>query len=759
MKLFKFCIILILGTNCYAQKTQTVRVKIIDAQTMVGVESATVNIEKYSLNAIADKSGDAVFNNVPIGRLEIKVSSVGYATKLVKELLLESSKELILTINLEADSKNLNQITVTAASENTSGAIMGINTITSEQIFRLPATFFDPARLAFSFAGVANTNDQANGMSIRGNAPEALQWRLEGIEIVNPNHLSNAGTFSDQPTQTGGGTNILSAQLLGNMNFLSGTFPAGYGNALGGVMDMRFRVGNNNKHEHTVQIGLIGLDLSSEGPLNKNKKSSYLINYRYSFTGILGLMGVDFGGESIKFQDLAFNLNFPTKKLGTFMIFGMGGNSSNEFVPDSDQKNWTSEKDFNNIDFNSRMALVGVSHNIGLNNSWNIKTVIANSGLENLRSVYVTNPAVSTSSYNYQARNIISFSSILSGNILKNLGLKSGINVSHYFNEYNFNNKDKSFYSSDEFVLQPFLKFNNPSQSKINYNLGLQLAYYSKSKIAHIEPRAAFSYKLNDNLKLKTAYGLHSYQPQNRYAYEYKLMPIRSHHISVGAQYDLGTSDQFSTEIFYQGLFNLPFYGDVNQFASYLNGLENLNIKAQNFNETNKGRNFGIELNYKKLLNKGLFVIVNTTLYKSQFMIFDNSYYDTRFSGNHIVNLTLGKEWQRNKDKIIGVNTRIAWLGGFRNYEIDLLNSAKEQTTVYNYRKPLNVKNPDYFRPDLRVYFKKSRTKYARTISIDIQNAASYKNQAFDYYDTFLNKVVSKKQLGLIPMFNYRWEF
>ena len=753
-----FCLLISCSFSTFAQKTQTVRTIIKEQQTNVSLPSSTVYIKKFGLSMVANDKGEAFFFNVPIGRFEIEVHSVGYETKIIKELLLESSRELVLEIDLEVNSTKLQQITVSAATQNLSGAISNINTITTEQIFRFPATFFDPARLAFSFSGVANTNDQANGMSIRGNAPDGLQWRLEGVEIVNPNHLSNAGTFSDNPTQTGGGTNIMSAQMLGNMNFLTGAFPADYANALSGVMDLRFRVGNNKKQQHTAQIGLIGVDLSSEGPLNKKKGSSYLFNYRYSFTGIMGLIGIDFGGESIKYQDISLNLNFPTKKIGTFSFFAMGGNSSNLYKPDENPKNWESEKDLNNIDFFSKMGVIGMKHTINLNKNWYLNSVIANSGLENLRSAYTTEPKINNS-YSYQAKNIISGSSILTGKLTDNLNLRTGINVSHYYNEFNRLNSGNLFYSFDEIVLQPFIKLSNLSNSLINYNIGAQVVNYGLSKSTFIEPRLAFAINTSVYHKIKLAYGLHSHQNTSRNAFSLPIKPLRSHHFSLGSQLALKNNDEISVELYYQNLFNAPVFQNRN--ISVLNGLENLmfTLDMDQSDNKNQGRNYGIELNYKKFLSKGLFALINTTLYQSQFRGVDNAYLNTRFNGNHIVNLTLGKEWEKKTGKIIGLNTRIVWLGGFRNYEINEALSATQKTTVYNYQKGLVVKNSQYFRPDLRVYFKKSKEKYARTISIDIQNFTSYKNLAFQYYDSYLKKVVSKNQLGIIPMFNYRWEF
>lgn len=83
-------------------------------------------------------------------------------------------------------------------------------------------------------------------------------------------------------TGLGGGIfTALSSQVMGNSDFFNGAFPAEYSNALSGVFDMSIRNGNNQKYEHTVQLGLLGLDLASEGPINRQKRSSYIVNYRY----------------------------------------------------------------------------------------------------------------------------------------------------------------------------------------------------------------------------------------------------------------------------------------------------------------------------------------------------------------------------------------------------------------------------------------------------------------------------------------------
>ena len=191
-------------------------------------------------------------------------------------------------------------------------AITGGRMISIEEASRFANGFDDPARLSSAFAGVAG-DVGTNAVAIRGNAPQFTQWRLEGIEIPNPTH------FADLSGLGGGFLSGLSTQVIGNSDFYNGAFPAEYSNALSGVFDMHLRNGNNQKYEHAFQVGLMGIDLASEGPINKKRGSSYLINYRFSTTSLAS--GNDI---NLKYQDLAFKLNFPTRKAGTFSIWGLG---------------------------------------------------------------------------------------------------------------------------------------------------------------------------------------------------------------------------------------------------------------------------------------------------------------------------------------------------------------------------------------------------------------------------------------------------
>ena len=93
-------------------------------------------------------------------------------------------------------------------------------------------------------------SDLYNEIVIRGNSPGGVLWRLEGIEIPNPNHFGSMGN-------SGGAISMLSSSTLNNSDFYTGAFPAEFGNATSGIFDLNMRSGNNEKRESAIMVGAL----------------------------------------------------------------------------------------------------------------------------------------------------------------------------------------------------------------------------------------------------------------------------------------------------------------------------------------------------------------------------------------------------------------------------------------------------------------------------------------------------------------------
>lgn len=748
----------------YSQKSvSTIRGYVLDADSHVPLPGATVILKNTEKGTSTDSVGAFRFDNLETGRYLVQSSFIGYKTTTQPEVLLESGKEQVITFYLTPGDTTLSEVVVHyVRTEN----LNNTHEITNEQTLRYAATYLDPARVATSLPGVASADDQANGMVVRGNGPNSTQWRLQGVEIVNPNHLSNAGTFSDRATQTGGGVNILSTQLLGTTNFLTGAYAASYGNSLGGIMDMRFRKGNDEQREFTAQAGLIGLDVAAEGPFSKKGKASYLVNYRYSFTGLLSGMGVKFGGEDIGFQDLSFSINLPTKKAGEFTVFGMGGYSKNVFKAEQDVTAWEFEKEGYNITYKNKMGAAGITHTLPIGKRTSINTTVAVSGLSTQRQGDRLSPdnmsQVLSTDIDGVEKTKLAFTTSINHRFNRKHRLLGGAYVYHDIDRLRVNERSGEMEGTS---VMPYLTWQWSLSSKFRTEIGGTYFYYGFNGKRSWEPRGALKWEVAPRNTISLSYGWHSQAqaPQvylslgsrvsnnNRY-----LDLTRAKHYGLAYEYRFLKNSSLKVEGYYQELSDVPVSISTSTY-SVLNLVEN----AVSLSLANRGagQNMGVEATWNTYLAKDFYLMVSGSIYDSKYKGVSGNWRSTRFNGNHTFSATGGKEITAKNGTIWGLNAKVLWLGGFRDTPVDAAASEAAGTTVYRTALSYTIQMKDYFRPDLRIYRKRSREKFSTTIALDMQNVSNTKNEAYSYFDSQKKQIVVRNQLGLVPIVSYRIEF
>jgi len=742
--------------------TQVVTGRVKDVSTGAALKSASVSLFQHD-NLIAGTSTDAVGQfalNAAPGRYRMEISFTGYAT-VARELLVIAGKMNVIEIELQESTTLLSEVVISPESI----AEPGVTSLSIEKTLRAPANFFDPVRMLTSYPGVVTANDQANSISVKGYSPNGVLWRLQGLDIVNPNHTANAGTLSDKPTASGGGVNILSAQLLDKTDFYSGNLPTRYGNALAGVMDMTLRPGATDKMQFTAQASLIGIDLAAEGPISKKSKSSFLANYRYSTVGLLSQLGIDFGGETINYQDISFHLNVPGKKAGNLSVFGFGGLSENKFnaKPESD---WEEEKDRYTIDYS------GTAYALGFVNQfkpgWLTLSIGASvSGQQQDRtSQGATVPYPNIYSENYESERLLISTYIKGVHKFSNKALlETGITANYLNNSMDVSTVTPlyidSFYPNvigtvSGMLWQPYINWTH-YLGKFNFNAGLRYVNFAYNNTSSWEPRLSLSRNIGSN-SITLSYGTTSQWQQ-----------VQTYLTTGNSQLPLTKSNQFTAEwrkkvstdlsivssLYYHQLTNVPIqptlfnYSLINQWEDF---------PQNNLEGTGRARNYGVETFIEKWFYGSVYFIVSGSLYESQYQNTSNKYMDSRFNGKFTSSYLAGKEWKIT-NKTFGVHARVLYNGGLRQAPVDEFASSLTGTTLFNLSQGYSINLPDYFRTDVRVSWRKNRPGYTRTLSIDIQNLTNYKNIAYLYYDTFLQSVNTKYQLGIIPVVAYRVDF
>jgi hypothetical protein len=777
---FYFLIIVLLFNEVSAQErpSQTLRGSIIDKSIKTVLAGATIElIGDINKNTIATNDGSFKFDFIPVGRYTIRVSFVGYKTITIPNIPLESGKETFLSLELEEDVTNNKEVIVQSGQNKTrpinDAALVSGRMFSVEETRRFAAGLNDPSRIAASFPGVSSSGDN-NALSIRGNSPNGLLWRMEGVEISNPNHFARVGT-------SGGGISILSAQLLANSDFLTGAFPAEFGNALSGVFDIRLRKGNNSKREFSFSASTIGIDLTTEGYFKKGSKSSYLVNYRYGFLTLMEQLGFKISDASTRYQDLSYHINLPTKNAGTFSFFGFGGLSRQHRVALNDSINFIQNPSTRSgaLDL-SNTGAIGLVHTIRIGNKTSLNTTYSSNGT-NYReedNFYnkISGPLIVTRNNRFRETNAI-LSIVATHKLSKKNVLKIGFNTNgknFFLNQREAVSnvlKDKVKEEGNTRVSQYYMQWKWDPSNKIRFQLGLHGQHLSLNQTAALEPRIGVRIQTGKNQFFSAGYGLHSQiQPLGNYFARIKvgndsIQPNKNLDFSKAGHYVVGYSFQFEEnwnfklEGYYQSLYNIPVSASTLTSFSLINQEDNYVIAA--LNNKGKGKNYGVELTLERFWNDQFYFLSTLSLYQSKYQASDLIWRNTRFNSNSIFSVTTGKEWnlRAKKTSTIAIDLKITNYGGVRVTPINLPQSIIRRTTVLDNTRIYEEKLPNIFRVDLQLQWKTNYNKMTGSFIAGVQNLTNRKNPVSQSYDPLTRGIRYNYLLGLIPVVGYKVDF
>ncbi len=765
---------------------QTVRGKVVDKDSKVplagvGIKIISGDTEKTTLSSV---DGYFRIEKVPIGRHELVCSYLGFEPLVIPQLLLSSAKEMVLNIEMTEAMNALGTVTVSGFTDRQAPlnemAMISARSFTVEETSRYAAGNFDPARMAQNLAGVTITDDISNEIVIRGNSPKGLLWRLEGIEINNPNHFGEEGS-------SGGGVSMISANVLANSDFYTGAFPAEYGNALSGVFDLQFRKGNTEKKEYAFMVGILGTEFSFEGPFSKKSSASYLVNYRYSTLALLEQIGINPAGDNPtpKYQDLAFNLYFPASRAGSFSLFGIMGYSYQNGIAQKDSLTWDSYQDKFNRKNSYSSASVGLKNLKTLNNRAYVKNIIALSwsdirdNSDTLDYDYQPNVYARDRFLNYTIR----YSGMLNYKSNTANTLRTGLTASFINFDFNSTSYKSNLGKLSEYIntqgnaclLEGFGQWKHQFSANLHMNTGLHLSYFGLSNDVSAEPRLGLAYTFRKKNLINLAAGLHSrVEPIALYFGKNELEDgsysssngdlklTKSAHFIAGYQYSFNKDTKLKIETYYQHLFDVPV--TLGHNFSALNTSDAYFIYSRNYGNLvneGKGRNYGVELTLERMFSKSYYVLFTSSLYKAEFSNSKGQYFLSTYSGNYSANLLFGKEIRLGNSgkNSFSFNGKVLLNGGRRYTPLNVAASVAEDYPVYHDERVNTLKAPAYSRIDISFNYRVSNPKASHVFYLDVQNVLNRLNTRELYYNSDKKDIDTLYYTGIIPTMNYKIEF
>ncbi len=584
--------------------------------------------------------------------------------------------------------------------------------------------------------------------------------------------------------------------MIGASDFFTGAFPAEYGNSTSGVFDVRFRNGNNEKHEYTAQLGFIGTELSGEGPISKKNKSSYLFTYRYSSLQLFESLKIKIGTAAIPhYQDGSFKLNFPLKNNASLSFFAMGGLSNIDVVMSTLTK--PSEDLYLNTNYDQHvkygMGLIGGAFSKTINPTTYYKIIVCTSSNGNSDQDYLIfrNPSFQLDSLKYngyftykETRHSTHF--FINKKYNARFTLKSGIIANrHAINtldsSYNKGNNlyDKNFYGNAAYyTLQPYTQFKYKYSDNLTVSAGLNLFYSSiNTNSFAINPRLGMRYNLNSKQAISFGYGLHS-QTMPAYLY-YGLKPApdgshvqinknvgmySSHHFVLGYDWSLSKNSRIKIETYYQYLYNVPVEQKTSSFSILNTGLSNGILYADSLVNKGLAYNYGAELTLEKFFSEGYFYMLTVSVFQSKYQGSDKVWRNTSFNGNYVLNAMFGKEFKIKDKNVFGIGTKVTYAGGQLYGPVDTVETLKQSKIVQIDSKRNSLRFDPYFRFDLRIYYKINTKRLTHEIAFDLVNLFNTRNilsLAYSPDPQNANGIIvgRNSQLGFLPLFYYKIDF
>ena len=663
-----------------AQQNGRISRKIIDQSTQKVISGANISLDGSGKGAQSDSLGFFRINQVPLKSYNLSVSMVGYKKVKLFNLVLNAGNELFVNIELSPETQELNEVVVTqnrkSAKVATLESPLSVQRLTTEEIKSNPGGNFDISKVIQTLPGVgggAQGGGFRNDIIIRGGGPNENVYYLDGIEIPVLNHFQTQGS-------SGGPQGMLNVSFIEDVKLSSSAFDAKYDNALSSVFQFRQRSGNPNKFQGNVRLSATEFALTTEGPLAKSGKTTFLASARRSYLQFL-FQALDIPIRP-NFWDFQTKITHQINAKTSISFMALGAIDDFSF---STIKKETPEKLYI---YNSNPIIGQWNYTTGItlkhlteNGYYNL--AISRNAFDNDIRKYEDNQLkdpnqINLSLQSRETENKIRFDANQNINGWK---LSYGLSLQSvdYANQTTAVFR-KAVYGAPGQLIQPEIKyqFNSPLgtfakygafgqaskaffDTRLGVSFGLRTDMNSFTEtgsdpLKTLSPRLSLSYVMSEKWTLNGSIG--------RY---FKLAPYTmlgfadnagklvnknadyqsSNHYVLGLEYLVNDALRFTVEGFVKNYGNVPI--SVNKGISLANLGGDFNVLGNEaVRTTGKGEAYGFEFFAQKKLTDKFFGILSYTYYNSSYSGLNGIMVPSSWDNRHLLSLTWGYKFPRN---------------------------------------------------------------------------------------------------------------
>ncbi|MCE8599670.1 TonB-dependent receptor [Bacteroides fragilis] len=737
-----FLFLLGLLTAAGAQPTHKIKGTVIDKASRQPLEFINVLILGLGRGAVTDAEGHFNIQEVPPGIYRLQASAVGYKTVLTPEYIV-STKDLTIQIETEENLTELEGVTVTASPfRRDLESPVGLRIIGLQEIEKSPGANRDISRIVQSYPGVAfSPAGYRNDLIVRGGSPSENRFYLDGVEIPNINHFSTQGA-------SGGPVGIINADLIREVNFYTGAFPADKGNSLSSVLDFKLRDGDMERNSLKATLGASEVSLSSNGHLGK--KTSYLVSVRQSYLQFLfDMLGLPFLPT---FTDAQFKLKTRFNTTNELTVLGLGGIDNMKLNTKLDGEKAEYILSYLPKIQQETFTLGAVYRHYARAHVQSV--VISHSYLNNRNTKYLNNDESCAKNLSLKLRSVeqetkfrIENASTF-GNWKVNLG--ANLDYSQYTNTtfqrvYIDGGKTFDYHTYLGFWrwgLFGTISYATPDE-RFTTSLGVRtdannFSSGMKGMSDQLSPRLSLSYRLTDGVYLSGNAGLYyqlppytglGFKDNNGKLVNKYLRYMRVSQESIGLSWRPRNTFELSIEGFYKKYDKIPF-SIVDGIPLACKGNDYGVIGNEALSSTSQGRAYGAEILMKWLIAKKLNLSTSFTLFKSEYRNNKESeYIASAWDNRYIFNMSGTYNFPHNWS----LGMKVSCIGGapYTPYDIDkssLVTAWNAQgRPYYDYGQYNTGRLPAFGQLDVRV----DKTFYLKRCMlgfyIDLQNVTNSK--------------------------------
>jgi hypothetical protein len=755
-------VILCLGSFSASAQSGIVRGKVYNKINNDPIPFASIVLQGTTTGVAADENGKFELTGVSPGQYNVEATFVGFRPLVLFEVQVTSARPVVLEFALEEEAKRLNEIVVSAGNlfAKSDESPLSFRSIGTTEIKRTPGGNRDVSRVIRSFPGVASPPGFRNDIVIRGGAPIENTFYLDGIQIPVINHFQTQGS-------SGGPVGIINVDLLKEVNFYSGAFPANRGNTLSSVFDFQVKEGRSDRWTFNGIVGATDVGITLEGPVTG--KSSLIFSVRRSYLKFL------FDALNLPFlpvyNDTQFKYKYKFNNRNQLTVLGIGAIDEFELNFDAPQKAGT-EDEKREAEYILNILPVSTQWNYttGLKydhfrNNANTTVVISTNTLNNASVKYQGNDDSRRENLiqDYNSREtetrlrVEDFSTSAGG-----YTLTLGAN----FERAKYDTRDFSrIIVGTQPVIRDFESVLTLSrwglfgQISRRYLDRLTLSFgvrgdatdYSREMrnlLEQLSPRLSASYSLSPSVNANFNTGIYFQLPaytvlgfrnsltgrfENR---DNGVRYIRSRHVVSGLEFNLERNARITAEGFYKWYDRYPFLLEESISLANL-GADFGVVGNAPVISSSDGRSYGLELLLQQKLYKGTYGLFSYTWVRSEFRTITGKFAPSSWDNRHLASLTGGKRFSKNWEM------GLRWLfSGGAPYTPFLLQETLRRTNwdirpfgIPDYSRLNTERTSAYHQLDIRLDKKYFFRKWSLDVYLDVQNVYNYVTRFQDNID------------------------